>query len=339
MKKSPKKIKFSFVLPVYNGEITIEETINSILVNCEADCEIVIVDNCSIDRTQEIVDGLRLNNSSIKYYKNESNIGFDKNCHTGIVHANGDYCWFIGDDDLLTPNALEYVRGVIDKHGDFGVIFSNYSRVNRKSNSVIKEKDCDILSDKIFEPGVGHVAYVKEYPNFVSTLIFQRKSWLSSRYEKYFGSYFQHYGVYLDVIRRDRSYCIEKPLVINKARISHTPKESDFWSKSVLILFSLIKIIDTHEVFEANNKIKHEIINGILKKYLISKLKIAKVNGGQFSFSDFLLAAKDLYSYPIFWMLAPVFLLPYSVIRPFIYMRNYLRPESVTTKSHPPVFY
>ena len=198
MIKSSKKIKFSFILPVYNGESTIEETINSILPNCEADCEIVIVDNFSIDRTREIISNLSLDNSLIKYYKNESNIGFDKNCHAAIVHASGDYCWFIGDDDLLVPNALDYVREIINKHGDFGVIFSNYSVVNRESNTVIKEKDCDICSDKLFEPGVGNVDYVKEYPNFLSTLIFQRKSWLSTRYEKYFGSYFQHYGIYLE---------------------------------------------------------------------------------------------------------------------------------------------
>ena len=327
MKKSPEKIKFSFVLPVYNGESTIEETINSILVNCEADCEIVIVDNCSIDKTREIITRLRLNNSLIKYYKNESNIGFDQNCHAAIVHANGDYCWFIGDDDLLVPNALDYVREIIHKHGDFGVIFSNYSCVNRESNSVIKEKDCEIFSDKLFDPGVGHVAYVKDYPNFLSTLIFQRKSWLSIRYEKYFGSYFQHYGVYLDVIERERSYCIEKPLVINKARITNAPKESGSWSKFVLILFSLIKIINFHEVFKYNENIKRNIINIILKKYYFKNLKIAKVNGGKFTFYDFLSAARYLYPYSIFWILAPVFLLPYSVIRPFIYIRNCLRVE------------
>jgi glycosyltransferase involved in cell wall biosynthesis len=322
-------IKFSFLIPVYNGEATIEETINSILVNCTQNCEIVVVDNDSTDNTQAIINKLCSENKLIRYYKNYSNFGFDRNCHAAITHARGDYCWFIGDDDLLRPKSLEYVEKILKKHKDLGVIFVNYSRVNRLTNTTIIERDCQIKEDKFFEAGDENVAYVREYPNFVSTLIFHRNSWLSSNYEKYFGTYFQHYGMYLDVIKKKSSYCIAEPLVINKSRISQHPKEPDFWAKSILILCSLISIINTHDVFQSNPKLKREIVSDTIRKYLLDKIKLSKLNGGEITLRNFLKISKTLWTFKLYWLYAPILITPYPAIKYTLYLRNQLRSKKL----------
>ena len=78
----------SVAIPTYNGEYTILETIRS--VDQEDITEIVISDNCSTDNTETLIKNL--NNSKIRYFRNEQNLGFDQNCDLTCQKNNGGLC-------------------------------------------------------------------------------------------------------------------------------------------------------------------------------------------------------------------------------------------------------
>lgn len=123
----------SIGVPVYNEEQYLEESLNSLLNQSYANIEIIISDNCSTDRTQEICEFYAKKDSRIKYLRQKTNQGAIENFDTVIRLAQGDFFMFAAGHDLWHPDfilncikfiglddtiALCYPQAMhIDKHG------------------------------------------------------------------------------------------------------------------------------------------------------------------------------------------------------------------------------
>lgn len=94
----------SIIIPVYNGEKTIQETIESVLSQTFTDFELLVINDGSQDKTLEIVD--RIQDSRIKVFS-YPNAGQSTSRNRGIALATGDYISFIDADDLWKPDKLE----------------------------------------------------------------------------------------------------------------------------------------------------------------------------------------------------------------------------------------
>jgi len=108
---------FSIIIPVYNGEKTIERTLASLVSNKEYIKEVVIIDDCSTDNTSNIIR--RFENCGffdIKYRRNENRIGPGPSRGIGINNASGKWITFVDADDCLTASSLRYVYdNVVDR--------------------------------------------------------------------------------------------------------------------------------------------------------------------------------------------------------------------------------
>jgi O-antigen biosynthesis alpha-1,3-abequosyltransferase len=100
----------SICIPTYNRVRLLEETLASILSQLSDDVEIVISDNASSDNTQEMVLAYQAKYPCIRYFRNESNLGYDRNLLACLARAEAEYLWFFGSDDLLKEGAIEAVR-------------------------------------------------------------------------------------------------------------------------------------------------------------------------------------------------------------------------------------
>lgn len=96
----------SIVIPVYNSEKYISETINSILNQTYSKYEIIIVDDGSTDRSEFIIKEYLKQESRIKYYK-QVNSGPACARNYGVEKAEGQFICFIDADDLWQSNKLE----------------------------------------------------------------------------------------------------------------------------------------------------------------------------------------------------------------------------------------
>ena len=109
----------SIVLPVYNGERFLEESIESILQQTYSEWELLLLDDCSSDRTPEICSSYETKDSRIHYYRNENNLKLPGNLNKGFSLAKGSLLTWTSDDNRYRPNALERMYSVLkEKQAD-----------------------------------------------------------------------------------------------------------------------------------------------------------------------------------------------------------------------------
>jgi len=104
----------SVCIPAYNGERYLKECIDSILAQTFTDFELLIIDDSSSDKTFEIAQEYAKNDSRIKVFKNEKNLGLVGNWNRCIELAQGEWIKFVFQDDLIVSNCLERMLQACD---------------------------------------------------------------------------------------------------------------------------------------------------------------------------------------------------------------------------------
>lgn len=94
----------SILIPTYNREDFISQAIDSVLNQEFEDYEIICCDNASTDRTYEILEEYANNNSKIKVFQNEENLGPVLNWKKCLENASGDYIHWLWSDDWIESN-------------------------------------------------------------------------------------------------------------------------------------------------------------------------------------------------------------------------------------------
>ena len=101
-------------MATYNGEKFLREQMDSILVQTIHDFELIICDDCSTDSTAQILRDYEKNDSRIKVFVNEENLGFKKNFEKAIGLCSGDYIALSDQDDIWLPEHLESLFNSIE---------------------------------------------------------------------------------------------------------------------------------------------------------------------------------------------------------------------------------
>lgn len=97
-------MRLSVLIPVRNGERFIEPAIRSALAQRVEDCEIVVWDNASTDRTADIARGFR--DPRIRYVRQPRDVGMEGNFRAALAGSRADYVSFLSADDCLLDGAL-----------------------------------------------------------------------------------------------------------------------------------------------------------------------------------------------------------------------------------------
>jgi len=113
----------SVIIPAYNAEAFIGETIDSILAQTYRNIEIIIVDDGSTDRTAEIVHGY---GSPVGYIYQKNSGGCSVPRNHGIIQSAGTFICFIDADDLMLPDRIERQVDFMNRHPDISLVFSDY---------------------------------------------------------------------------------------------------------------------------------------------------------------------------------------------------------------------
>ena len=120
-------------MATYNGEKYLKEQLDSIKNQTYTNFELIIQDDCSSDKTVEILQNY--DDIDIKLYKNEKNLGYIKNFESLLKKASGDYIAICDQDDIWEGDKLEILINTIDKNT---LIYSDSLLVDENGNSLNK---------------------------------------------------------------------------------------------------------------------------------------------------------------------------------------------------------
>lgn len=135
---------FSLIIPVYNVEKYIVACAESILRQNFNDCEVIFVDDGSLDSSAtKIADVIATRSLQNWKVLHKPNGGLSSARNFGLTAASGKYVWFVDSDDLLAPGSLRMLKDILDKHTDFDLLLFGYRRF-RNESGLDKEFSRDI---------------------------------------------------------------------------------------------------------------------------------------------------------------------------------------------------
>lgn len=143
------KPKISVCIPVYNGERYITQTINSVLSQTFEEFELIIVDNCSTDKTLSLVN--EFDDKRIRIVENPENIGMVGNWNACLKHANCDWVLLLCADDLIEKDCLEKKYELAISDSDISFVFSASSVINANGKKMFSRKP--FSKDNVFSGG------------------------------------------------------------------------------------------------------------------------------------------------------------------------------------------
>ena len=108
--------RVSVVMPVYNSEKYVKDAIESILQQTYKDLEIIVINDCSKDKSAEVIK--QIEDDRIVFVNNEENKGFLYGLNLGISLAKGEYIARLDDDDIAYPTRIEKQVKFLDQHKD-----------------------------------------------------------------------------------------------------------------------------------------------------------------------------------------------------------------------------
>lgn len=120
----------SIIMPSWNTARWIGESIQSVLDQTYQNWELIIVDDCSTDNTDEIVNSFK--DSRIKYFKNETNSGAALTRNRAIRESRGEWIAFLDSDDLWKPNKLEKMI-TFAKSNSYSFVYHDYEKIDEES--------------------------------------------------------------------------------------------------------------------------------------------------------------------------------------------------------------
>ncbi len=106
----------SVVIPVFNEEKYLRTALESVLFQTVTDMEVICIDDGSTDGTARIIADIQTSDSRIRYF-HQKNMGLGAARNHGLDKCRGDYVFFMDADDILVPNAMEVLLGLLKRHG------------------------------------------------------------------------------------------------------------------------------------------------------------------------------------------------------------------------------
>ena len=114
------QILLSICIPTYKRAGYLKQCLDAIVIQFDDtwvknSVEVVVSDNASPDNTKELVEAYQTRFNNLRYFRNQENVGMDKNIMNSVLKASGQYCWTIGDDDIIQNGAIKVILDILLK--------------------------------------------------------------------------------------------------------------------------------------------------------------------------------------------------------------------------------
>lgn len=122
--------KISIVLPSYNGQKYIRQSIESVINQTFKDWELIVVNDCSSDRTKEIVKEYLSKDRRINLINNDMNYKLPRSLNIGFEAARGEYLTWTSDDNLYKPFAVEKMLQFLETNKQYFMVRADMEMID-----------------------------------------------------------------------------------------------------------------------------------------------------------------------------------------------------------------
>ncbi len=260
-------MQISICIPTYNRSESLLNCLNSLCLQTNDNFEVCISDNCSDYDVEKLIEPFK-KRLKLKYSKNEKNLGAALNFLKVASMAENDFIWFLGDDDLLMPNAINDLNDIIKKNKDCDFFWVNSNHLSSEYLKKFKKPfDTKHLPEKMetlsalekdeklmfFDLIKHRVAF--DYLLGVFVCVFKREGWANNLHvinydlikDKKSWSNFEntcfHIKIFCEAFKNSKSYFCAKPLTVNLSGIRE-------WSN----IYPLVEIVRIPEALDYYRK-------------------------------------------------------------------------------------
>lgn len=143
--------KVSVIIPVYNTELHLKETLESICNQSLKEIEIITINDGSTDNSLSILETYSLQDKRIKVFS-QANKGQSQARNKGLLHATGEYIYFIDSDDLIEENTLE-VCYTLAQEKSLDIVYFDAIKIYSHdgfTNIALNYNHTNILDDNVY---------------------------------------------------------------------------------------------------------------------------------------------------------------------------------------------
>ncbi len=291
----------SICIPSYNRPKELLRLLQSIK-NEKGNFEILIAEDNSPSRTEIIktVNDFHLINPNLqlRLILNNENLGYDGNLRNLIENSVGDYCMFMGDDDIICEGAILKISEIIDKNKNIGFILRSWEEVDLNGEIISIQKYYP--NDFILENGLNSIISFYRKSVFISGLVFHRETASNYKTSDLDGKLLYQLFLLTNILLDLKGYYVSNIITIRISGADHyfgssKSEKNNFTPKTLSINHSLNFMqgfIDIIDYVEKNRSIsiKKEILKDF-SKYSYGFLSIQREKG----IRPFYLYTKELY--------------------------------------------
>lgn len=161
------EVKVSVVMPCYNLAKYLPDAVQSVLRQTYKNFEIIIVNDCSPDNTQEVAQALAEQDSRIRIIRNETNQYLSEALNIGIRAARGEYILPLDADNEITEHSLEILVGVLDRDPSLDIVYG--------AMEVVEDDGSHFISG--WPSGFDYEAQLNHRNQCTSTSLYRKRVW------------------------------------------------------------------------------------------------------------------------------------------------------------------
>ena len=260
--------KVSVVITTYNRARLLPRAVNSVLAQTYDDYEIIIVDDCSNDDTQQVIS--EFTDSRIHHFRHDINRGLSAARNTGIANARGEYIAFLDDDDEYVSVRLARQVALLDESlPEVAMVYGHTAERNDSPDNVADENG-RVITSNVYEEALAGGNVTGSISFLARTSVVREIGGFNSELELYEDRFFtcsilQKYKVIFD------------PQVVAIVHIGHCyPRTAN--ANDMGRSLKISQYYRTHiRTFKAQLELRPKVFAHVLRDYATSEMRCGYV--------------------------------------------------------------
>jgi glycosyltransferase involved in cell wall biosynthesis len=205
----------TIAIPTYNRATMIGPLLAALLeqMHDEKRVELLVSDNASTDGTREVIRTYQNSGLAIRYIRNGTNLGADRNILQCFEQAHGQYVWIFSDDDLILPGSLQRILSALTLQLYDIICIRAYPLVD----GCVQYRQIKSVADLEMTRAEDFARYVHVYLTFISGIIVNKEridSVTHRPFDSLLGTNLAHLGPFITALNHQRkSLFIRDPLI------------------------------------------------------------------------------------------------------------------------------